>query len=41
LFSRLLGPDVLARCRIRPVTDTATDTSGEEVTASTVPALSA
>ena len=36
---RYLGLDVLARCRIRPNTDTASDT--EEVTAPTIPALSA
>jgi transposase-like protein len=37
---RYLGLDVLARCRIRPVTDTAATDSGE-VTAPTIPALSA
>jgi transposase-like protein len=37
---RYLGLDVLARCRIRPVTDTAATESGE-VTAPTIPALSA
>ncbi|SDY92037.1 Transposase, Mutator family [Modestobacter sp. DSM 44400] len=39
---RYLGLDVLARCRMRPVTDTA-NTSPEEVTTqtSTIPALSA
>jgi putative transposase len=36
---RYLGLDVLARCRIRPVSDT--DTGSEEVTAPTIPALSA
>ena len=36
---RYLGLDVLARCRIRPVTDTGT--TGEEVTTQTIPALSA
>ncbi len=36
---RYLGLDVLARCRLRPVTDTSTD---EEVTGQpTIPALSA
>src|SRR3954452_3337182 len=35
---RCLGLDVLARCRIRPVADAATD---EEVTTQTIPALSA
>jgi len=34
---RYLGLDVLARCRIPPVSDTA----AEEVTAPTIPALSA
>ena len=34
---RYLGLDVLARCRIRPVPDT----NGQEVTAPTMPALSA
>ena len=34
---RYLGLDVLARCRIRPVPDT----DSEEVTAPTIPALSA
>ena len=41
---RYLGLDVLARCRLRPVTDTDTDTgdTSEEVTAqTTIPALSA
>ena len=40
---RYLGLDVLARCRIRPVTDngTATATEAKEVTASIIPALSA
>src|SRR5437763_14361888 len=37
---RYLGLDVLARCRIRPVTDTSL-TGAEEVTAPTIPALSA
>jgi transposase-like protein len=37
---RYLGLDVLARCRIRPITDTAATDSGE-VTAPTIPALSA
>jgi putative transposase len=36
---RYLGLDVLARCRIRPVTDTAN--TGEEVTTPAIPALSA
>jgi hypothetical protein len=37
---RYLGLDVLARCRIRPVTNT--DTTDEEVTTQpTIPALSA
>ena len=36
---RYLGLDVLARCRIRPVPDT--QANGEEVTAPTIPALSA
>jgi putative transposase len=38
---RYLGLDVLARCRIRTVADSATEPSSEEVTASTIPALSA
>jgi len=38
---RYLGLDVLARCRIRPVTDNGTATEAEEVTAPTIPALSA
>src|SRR3954454_16500315 len=38
---RYLGLDVLARCRIRPVTEPATPTSAEEVTTPTLPALSA
>ena len=33
--------DVLARCRIRPVCDPAATTDTEEVTAPTIPALSA
>jgi putative transposase len=37
---RYLGLDVLARCRIRPVPDTA-DTSGEVTTSTGIPALSA
>src|SRR3954466_5665044 len=36
---RCLGLDVLARCRIRPVTEPL-DATGEEVTTSTLPALS-
>src|SRR5690349_13694260 len=36
---RYLGLDVLARCRIRPVADA--EANGEEVTAPTIPALSA
>jgi putative transposase len=38
---RYLGLDVLARCRIRPVTNTADQPATEEVTAPTIPALSA
>ncbi|MEA2274870.1 MAG: putative transposase, partial [Solirubrobacteraceae bacterium] len=38
---RYLGLDVLARCRLRPVSDTATATGAEQVTAPTIPALSA
>src|SRR5215213_6206170 len=38
---RYLGLDVLARCRIRPVSDTADQPATEEVTAPTIPALSA
>jgi len=38
---RYLRLDVLARCRIRPVTDDDATTDGEEVTAPTIPALSA
>jgi transposase-like protein len=37
---RYLGLDVLARCRIRPVTDTA-DAPEEVITQTTIPALSA
>jgi putative transposase len=37
---RYLGLDVLARCRIRPATEPATEANGEEVTP-TIPALSA
>ncbi len=38
---RYLGLDVLARCRIRPVTEPDTTTGAEEVTTPTIPALSA
>jgi len=38
---RYLGLDVLARCRIRPVTNAADQPATEEVTAPTIPALSA
>ena len=38
---RYLGLDVLTRCRIRPVTDNDAATDTEEVTAPTIPALSA
>ena len=38
---RYLGLDVLARCRLRPVTDTDTTTGIEEVTTPTIPALGA
>ena len=38
---RYLGLDVLARCRIRPITNDATAPDTEEVTAPTIPALSA
>ena len=38
---RYLGLDVLARCRIRPVTDDEAPADTEEVTAPTIPALSA
>ena len=38
---RYLGLDVLARCRIRPVSDAVATTDTEEVTAPTIPALSA
>jgi transposase-like protein len=38
---RYLGLDVLARSRMRPVTEPATPTGAEEVTTSTLPALSA
>src|SRR3954471_11391083 len=38
---RYLGLDVLARCRIRPVTDNDATTDTQEVTAPTIPALSA
>ena len=38
---RYLGLDVLARCRIRPVTDNDATTGAEEVTTTSIPALSA
>jgi transposase-like protein len=38
---RYLGLDVLARCRLRPVTNDDTATDSQEVTAPTIPALSA
>src|SRR3954468_751696 len=38
---RYLGLDVLARCRIRPVPEPTTEANQEEVTAPTIPALSA
>jgi transposase-like protein len=38
---RYLGLDVLARCRLRPVTESATDTTQEVTTQTTIPALSA
>jgi putative transposase len=38
---RYLGLDVLARCRLRPVPDHDTTPETEEVTAPTIPALSA
>jgi len=38
---RHLGLDVLARCRLSPATDTATKPASEEVTAPTIPTLSA
>jgi transposase-like protein len=38
---RYLGLDVLARCRLRPVTEPVDATGAEEVTAPTLPALSA
>jgi putative transposase len=38
---RYLGLDVLARCRLRPVPDSATESTNEEVPAPTIPALSA
>src|SRR3982750_3931938 len=38
---RYLGLDVLARCRLRPVTDHDADTETEEVTTTSIPALSA
>ncbi len=38
---RYLGLDVLARCRLRPVSDNDAETGSEEVTTPTIPALSA